>query len=531
MNKKVATKKGEQFKFNPIPTEDPQKDPQEIPKQSKRPRVKSTISKEKGIKVAKEVLGEIVDIGVNIKKGLFASQEKQSLNELEKTELLKAYKETLSKTYETKQGRIISEYVSQLRDPNLSKGKLPEIIESHIDISYIEEEVTISGGPFRLARGNWIQIDLGCKDKNDTLRLALEELDEPTNPRLSKVSILPTTFLKRFNAIIEILRGLEKKKTSTTDKKYENQANLISWLCMAYLEILEEESLEPSDDISKPTGRPYKSQNTGIPFFKTCLLKQSTEEVAPEGTPIVDSKAIKHKVASSISTNISTKEAVELSCILAEREIEPFKHSYKRETLFKMRAYLTSKFFEEAKTHRHDGDSIDDHILTQKPRYKTPCVWLVVHRNNQRSEILAVKPTSNVSYWGNPDSEKEKYSIIPINQPQRIWDSINTKAIKKQLIKHQTPITLGVVLFSLLSVSLGLFAEMPSGSDSKQRVTNLTTQRGPFEEEGLKPSTNVLEKSLEISEISPNNVGGTYDMNVNTPVKNKVTSKSNSMEW
>lgn len=478
----------------------------------------------KKLTVAKEAFEGIVKIGKTFKKGFFSPKAERSLNKKEKEDTLSTYKTLLCQEPKTQHALLTRCFLKELRGANLSKGKMPGIIESHADISYADNEINISGGAFRLIRGNWIQIDLGSKDENEALKTTLEQLGHPTNQKLSKVSLLPSSFLYHFEGLLKILSSINKKKNSSADKKYENQARLISWLSMAYLEIIDEQNQEPPDDLEKPSQRPFRSSSSGLALFKEILLKQAIESQAPEGTPTISNSLITSKVAQSISTKISTKEAVDLACILAEREIEPLKHTYKRETLFKMRAYLTSKFFEESKKHRNEEASPDDKILSQKPRYKTPCVWLVINRHNQRAEVIAIKPTTNVSYWGNPESEKDKYSIIPINQPQSIWDSIDTQAIKQNLVKHQTPITWAVVLFSIASLSLGMFTELPKKENSAP-----FTQKPPITKTSM---TNLgLEKNLEVGEISPNNVGGAYSMQVNKPTKKTITSNSNSVEW
>jgi hypothetical protein len=492
-------------------------------------------------KIAKDKVSEIVEITKTLKRDLVkaTSKPKDATEEEITASLKKEYLDLLGNSPKFTLAKETREFLKELRERNLSDptgSKMPEVVESHIDISFAEEEVNINGGPFRLARGNWIQIDLGKKEKTDALKQALESLGEPNNKKLTKVSILPPSFLFHLETILEVL-GLNTNKEgrllSATEKKCLNQVKLLTWLCMAYLEILEEKNQEPPDDLSKISQRPYKSPTSPIGFFKTILLNQAVENEKPVGTPDIKESDITVKVAQSISTKISTREAVELSCILAEREIESLKHSYKRESLFKIRAFLASKFFEKVKEHRGDQDCQADMLLSQKPRYKTPCVWLVVNRNNQRSEILAVKPTTNVTYWGNPDSESERYSIVPINQPQSIWDSFDAKAIKEGMIKHQTMLTWLVVAFSILSLGLGVFAELPKEDRDYKKYDGTS---GKNQDNGLVVTTNsseegFIKKDLDIKEISPNNVGGEFNININSPQKKKVMANSTSVEW
>jgi hypothetical protein len=496
---------------------------------TKKPR------KTKKTAMAKQTLENILEISKTVKKGIFPPKSLQKDSTKIEGDLLENYKAILRKTPVTKLGQVAKSFLSELRDQKLKEGKMPEVIESHADISYIEDEINISSGPLRLARGNWIQLDLGSKEANEQLKTALEELGEPTNPKLSKISMLPTTFLMRNEAILEILRNSEPKN-STTFKKYENQVKVLSNLCMAYLEVVEEGLQDPPENATTASTRPYKAACDAVAFFKKILLDQAVGQSIQDGAPNPSDKEIASKVKNSISTTISTKEAVELSCILAEREIEGFKHSYKRETLFKMRAFLASKFFNEAKKYRGEQECPEDRILGEKPRYKTPCVWLVLHRNNQRSEVLAVKPTTNVSYWGNPDSEKDKYSIVPINQPQNIWDKFNKQVITEKIVKHQSSLTWGLVIFSILCLSIGMFAELPEKrnaplSDGINQPQSQTQSQTQTQTQKPAEQNNMIEKPLDISEISPNNVGGAYSMRVNTPAKNKAISKSNSVEW
>jgi hypothetical protein len=475
----------------------------------------------------KEAVATIAEMGRNLKKGVLGiKKEEESMKESEVLELKEYYKKTLLKDPKSEQGLSIRSFLENLRDPNLRKARMPEIIETHADISFSDQEVSISGGSFRLARGNWIQIDTGSKERNEILKGVLEELGEPLNQRLSKPSIQPTAFLHYYDSIIEILMSLEGKKAQSIEKKYENQAKLISWLCMAYLEIIEETGQEPVENVQDPSNRPYKSSTGGVCLFKDILLKQTLESTPPEGTPTLTRNDIEKKINSSISSRISTREAAELSCVLAEREIEPFKHKYKRETLFKMRAYLATQFFDHAKVHRAEDSCPEDRLLAQKPRYKTPCVWLVIHRNNQRAEILAVKPTTNVTYWGNPESEKEKYSIVPVLQPDKFWEKINPQVIKDNFLKHQTIITWSVMLFSVATLCLGMFTSLPEGSSSETQVQTASTITNVANE-----TPKEIGKNLEIKEISPNNVGGPYNISVNSPTKKTSLNNKTSMEW
>jgi hypothetical protein len=505
------------------------------------------IIKDKLPKLAKTKVSEIVAITKTLKQDLVkvARKNEDNTKEEDTAALKKKYLVLLGQQPKSNLAIEAREFLKGLREQNLSNAlgsKMPEVVESHVDISFAEEEISVNGGPFRLARGNWIQLDLGKKEKTDALKQALESLKEPSNKKLTKVSMLPSSFLFHLEAILEVLNlnTNGEEPLSAAEKKCLNQIKLLTWLCMAYLEILEEKGQEPPEnleDLNRMTHRPYKSPTSPIGFFKTILLNQAVEEEKPVGTPDIKDSEITLRVAQSISTKISTREAVELSCILAEREIESLKHSYKRESLFKIRAFLASKFFEKVKKHRGDQDCQADRLLSQKPRYKTPCVWLVVNRNNQRSEVIAVKPTTNVAYWGNPDSESERYSIIPINQPQSIWDSFDARAIKEGVIKHQTMITWLVVAFSMLSLSLGVFTELPKEERNYEKYNSIAEEApGETQNNGLILTTNSsdeesMKKNLDIKEISPNNVGGEFNININSPQKKKVMANSNSVEW
>jgi hypothetical protein len=502
----------------------------------KKPEVPDTKPSPKRIKAvkarAKEAVESIVELGQNLKTNLFISKgEEPILSSETSTELKKEYKRLLSTPPTSPLASQWKTELEKFRDASLMRGKMPEVIETHADISLLDNHISLNGGPFRVARGNWIQIDLGSKSKNEILCEVLNSLGEQTNPKLSKVPVLPTTFINRYEGLMNILNSSEKKKSSSVVKRNENQAKLIAWACMAYLEIIEEENQEPVNTIGEPSSRSFKPSNDGISLFKDLLLSQALEQEAPEGTPIISEGEMIIKVKSSISSAISTKEATELACILAERELEAYKHSYKRETLFKMRAFLASRFFEVTKKHRTEDTCPLDRILTQKPRYKTPCIWLITHRNNQRAEVLAVKPTSNVTYWGNPESEKDKYSIVPITQNQTIWEKVDLEAIKGNLIKHQTLLTWTIAGISLLLIAIGSLSKLPDGtSPSKTQLVN-TIQTSQTHPNDLNAGINSGEEDFVVKDILPNNTEGGYALDIKSPSKNNTTTKSNSMEW
>lgn len=477
----------------------------------------------KKLSIAKDAMATIAELSQSIKTGLLSrlpTGEQKPLDQKEVDKLSELYKSMLEQAPKNKLGKLCQDHLSQLRDSNLSKARMPEIIESHADISMLNESININGGYLRLARGNWVQIDLGSKERNAILKEVMQKMGEPINAKHTRTSILPTTFLKRIDGILAIIESLNPTASNAEKRDNENQTTLISWACMAYLEIIEEQGQEPPEDVAKPSQRPYKEANNGIALLKNLILEQANESVPPEGTPVIEEAEIRRKIQSSVSIGFTTREAAELSCVFAERELEAFKHSFRRETLFKMRAFLSSKFFEIAKQYRAEGGCPSDKILTQKPRYKTPCVWLVINRDNQRCEILPLKPTTNVTYWGNPDSEKDKYSIVAIEQPQTIWDSIDIKALKQSFIKHQSLVSWSVALVSLFIVALGSLVKLPGSHNQSQQKVDVA-----IEQDDLSPM------NFDLSENLANNTKGNYSLNIKNPSNKNSTSKQNSMEW
>jgi hypothetical protein len=419
---------------------------------STQPKMERPSTKKR--KTPRKSVGESAKRTMNVLKGIISPVgAKEALTAEERTKENEEIRTCLGKPREPSAlGRECLSFLSELREENIRMGRSPDRIESHADLQKLEDVINLGGSHLKLAKGNWIQLDLGDKERNEILKEALVECGETINERLTKPSVGPAGFLKRIDSLLEILERNQTEKTQS--RKLTNQARVLSWATMALLEIWEEGSEDPLEDATGKSTRGDRYGKEGVQLFKRLLLEQSLEEEPPTDTPRLSEKEMEDRLGLHGRRELTAAEAAYLAAVCAELELEKFKSSKKRETLFKMRAWMASRFYEVAKKHREAGHSKSDFILPQKPRYKTPCLFLARHKHHERTELVAIKPRENVAYWGNPESEKETYALVRVQQEEKksLWEKLRPKPemVKAKVLEYQVWIAWAAVLATAL---------------------------------------------------------------------------------
>jgi len=305
--------------------------------------------------------------------------------------------------------RTAKAFLQNSRSARIKQGLMPETPESHAEIEPLF--AGLRPGDISALKGNRLTIDPADKSHVPLLKELLAKCGTEAPGRSTGPTTTPAGFLYHLEDIYRITGKDSPRMQEKTAGKLKHTAEI----CMAYLEILEEMELEPlpnGDEFSHRASR----DNAGVAAAKEALLAQSFADPEPEGTPVVSAASIQEELSGECKPGMTTGEALQIAVILAERKLEHLRSSKKRETLFKMRCHLAHKYFEATKKLRKEGHR-GDMVLPQKPRYKTPCVVLVRHPAFEHAEVVCIQPQSALSYWGNPEAEKETHAIIRSKQP------------------------------------------------------------------------------------------------------------------
>mgnify|MGYP003585929494 CR=1 FL=1 len=295
-------------------------------------------------------------------------------------------------------------FLETTRSGRVKRGLMPETPESHADIEPLF--AGLRPGDINALKGNRLTIDPTEKTHVPLLKQLLRQCGTEAVGKAAGPATTPAGFLYHIEDICKVTAKDSEKMQEKTSAKLTHTAAI----CMAYLEILEEAGLEPlpnADEFSHRTAR----FDPEIGAAKAALLRQSEGEPEPEGMPPLDESAVASEIEDECRSGMTTGEAFQIAVIHAERRLEHLRSAKKRETLFKMRCHLTHKFFEVTKKMRKEGHPADT-VLKQKPRYKTPCIMLVRHPAYEHCEVVSIQPQSALSYWGNPDAEKETHAIV-----------------------------------------------------------------------------------------------------------------------
>jgi len=373
----------------------------------------------------------------------------------------------------------IAAFLECLKDYNLKNNRMPEAIESHCDISDLDEIVNLAAYGLKPARGNWLIVDLGSKQKNEVFQEVIKEALLEHNPRLVLPSLSPIGFLTHINSILKLIEQEGPERAKSASKRIQNHAKLLSYACMAYLEIIDEESQPPCPDVDdEPMDWDSRKKklggiNSATAWLKAELLNQSKAAIVDKEVIDISEETISSKINFSGMGNLTNHEAIAISSRIAEELLIPYKQKRKRESLFKLRAALASKVFEQVKKHRKKELSENDRILPEKPRYKTNCLWFVRNTKDLRQEVLPVETSTNIYYWGNPNSEKDLHAIIPIIKPKKMWKiNIDREEIKTKIIENQSWLSWFAVGVLSLIIAFGL---KPSTSQKGEKSIDKPT--------------------------------------------------------
>lgn len=381
----------------------------------------------------------------------------------------------------TQAGAKFAAWLAQTECPLMRAGKMPDAPESHADIE--PETLGLRPGDASVVRGN--RIAISCPNSEVAAGLAQKTGGEQKGDTLTVECV---GFLKHF-----ILLANACNKPGKTGEKVMAKFIRLGEICSAYLEILDEMGGEPlpnADEFSnrKPKWDPARAA------IKASLLLQADKEKVVEGTPLLSPEEIQDKAKKECRPELSTGEALQLAVILAERELAGMKTSRKRETLLKMRAQLASAFFEACKGYRKDGHP-GDRVLPQKPRYKTPCVVLIRHPKNEHVEVVCINPQSSISYWGNPEAEKEKHAIIAGNTPPPPQTIPNE--IKKTVKWAGRWLIAGIVIQLILAAIFLAVKKAPQGNEKQPTPIEATTKENQPASEPSKKTGSLEKKDPE----------------------------------
>jgi hypothetical protein len=405
------------------------------------------------------------------------------------------FKKNLNSLWEENNGTLdikqeISDFLISLRDYNLKAQRMPEAIESHCDLCDLDDKINLGAYGLRPARGNWIIIDTGSKQKNEILLDLIKQKSLEYNSRLVLPSLSPIGFLTKAGTILRLLSDEGPERTKGASKRLYNHGRLLVYACMAYLEIIDEEGRTAVLDVDQEPTRPPTTHkaNTEIAWFKTELIKQSKKESLFEQYDLkeIGDNEIEARINFNGRGDLTSQEVISLASRLSEELLIPYKQSKKRETLFKMRAVLTSKIFDKIKGHRKQGLSMNDCILPEKPRYKTTCLWFVRNSIDSRPEILPVETSTNLYYWGNPNSEKELHAIVPVYKQKRFWN-VDPQEVKTKIIENQSWLSWFAVGILSLIIAFGLKAPSKNSKVENPKTQETTSQSVVIKKQDVEP--------------------------------------------
>jgi hypothetical protein len=363
----------------------------------------------------------------------------------------------------------IEQLLSCLQDYSLKEHRMPEAIESHAEISELDNTINLAAYGLKPARGNWIICDLGSKQKNECLIEALKEMGLEHNSRLVLPSLSAIGFIANVGNILNLMISEGPERTKAASKRITNHAKLLCYACMAYIEIIEEQAKQPCPDVDEATQTSHRFTrvpNSPISWLKKELLKQTYTNKDEKDLNSITDEEIKNKINFNGAGDLNNHEAIAITCRISEELLIPLKQKRKRETLFKLRAILASRIFEEVKKYRKGELSQLDHVLPEKPRYKTGCLWFVKHAKDLPPEVIPVETSTNLYYWGNPNSEKDLHAIVPLVTRKRQW-TFKKEDLKTTLVENQSWLSWFAVGVLSLILAAGLKSEGSKRQEDK----------------------------------------------------------------
>lgn len=276
-----------------------------------------------------------------------------------------------------------------------------------------------------------------------------------------------------------LLKNFREAHTAILQTPYGSKDLLVrdlehsGWLCLAYLQIQEEESNKPQWDVAKtPNGLyPHKHPNTQAlkeKLIDTLQVESQTLETTQIllKTKNLEKAAQKNaqRAVKKLLSPLSTREAISLSQEITEDLLQKTPRCSEK-NLPAVRALLTSLHFQALQPHRTDGHPLDRILAIPAPRSKTSSLLL-----NYRPEGCRLISVPNGS---RPEETPKTLSRARLEP--KLLEKI--EKIKTQLLEAKPesrwqsllrPITIGLIigaittLIGYLAVQVA-FPKMPPG--------------------------------------------------------------------
>lgn len=432
--------------------------------------------------------------------------------------------------------QLVKNFLKSCRNDRIKKGLMPDTPESHAEIEPLF--YGLRPGDVNALKGNRLAIEPTNKAHSTLLRELMETCGT-TAPGRATAS--PTTTPAGFLFHIEDICRLTAKPAVKPQEKTTIKLRRTAEACIAFLEILEEAECEPLPNGDEFSHRP-KRYNPAVAALKADLLEQSSNEIPPPETPSVTDEEIAAETKLECREGMTTGDALQMAVILAERKIEQFRSTRKRETLFRMRCWLAHKYFEHTKKLRKDGHPADQ-IIRQKPRYKTPCVLLVRHPIYEHAEVVCIQPQSAVSYWGNPETEKDTHAVVRSTHQPEEETGIVARVKKSEGFARATRWIIAGILIQLLA--LGIYTGVQAiktatnKKDMDATAQNMETESkpAPLEKEELQIQTPwAIETTEPTLQPIAADIGAPPNENINASNQNpnpntKREVNATAIEW
>jgi hypothetical protein len=292
----------------------------------------------------------------------------------------------------------------------------------------------------------------------------------------------PQGLLKHFrevhSAILQTPYG--SKELLIRDLEYSG------WLCLAYLQIQEEESHKPQWEPTKTINGPYLHNHPNTQALKEKLLEtlQAEEHTLENTEAILKTKNIERaaqknvqKAVKKLLSPLTTREAISLSQEITEGILQKAPRCSER-SLPAVRALLTSLHFQALQPHRTEDHPLNRILPVPAARSKTNS--LLLHYRPEGCRLISVPNTSRAE-----EAPKTSHGSTSSKIKNPLLEKIHR--IKGQLLeaKPETawqsllrPITIGLIIGALTSLIGYLavqvaFPKMPPGHPNPlQNQTN-----------------------------------------------------------
>lgn len=334
---------------------------------------------------------------------------------------------------------------------------------------------------------------------SNTGEIHLHTESQLLNETLEKITRKnPTGLLKNFREVHSTILNIPygSKELLIRDLEYSG------WLCLAYLQIQEEEAHKPQLELSKTNSGAYPHNHPNTQALKEKLLE--TLQAEPHTLEITETllktknleRAAQKNVQKAVKKLLSpltTREAISLSQEITEGILQKTPRCSER-NLPAVRALLNSLHFQALKPHRLEDHPLNRILPVPAPNSKTSS--LLLHYKPEGCRLIAIPNTSRTEGPQKPSPSPSSSNLE--NKP--LLEKV--RQIKKQLLEAQPethwqsvlrPIAIGLIIGAITSLIGYLavqvaFPKMPTGSpDPLQNQTTPLPQ--PERAQELKPQS------------------------------------------